>query len=122
MVKRLQFYFIKIKNIFYLNINYINKLRAESTCIRLMITIFSRFFQNIILNLVLSIYMPETFMSSTNLTDNEKIAFMVGFIIVSTVVSYTLQNYQCKSPDSIESNPAFQHLLDSNTLPQPPLG
>lgn len=61
-------------------------------------------------------------MSSTNLTDNEKIAFMVGFIIVSTVVSYTLQNYQCKSPDSIESNPAFQHLLDSNTLPQPPLG
>ena len=83
------------------------KMQVLKKCIKL--------FKNIIYILILYIYMPEIFINNSNINnDNDKMLFMACFVIFSGIMSYILQNYQCKPPESA-SNIAY-NIDDVNNI------
>ena len=82
------------------------KMQVLKKCIKL--------FKNIIYILILYIYMPEMFINHSNIdNDNDKMLFMACFIIFSGVMSYILQNYQCKPPGT---EPDIPYNIDTNNI------
>lgn len=73
---------------------------------------YIKLFKNIIYILILYLYMPELFITNLD-EDKDKMLFMACFIIFSGVMSYILQNYQCKPPGS-ESDIAYN--IDINNI------
>lgn len=70
-----------------------SKIYLLKKCIKLI--------KNIIYISILYIYMPEMFINNLNEDDNrDKMVFMACFIVFSGIMSYILQNYQCKPPGS----------------------
>lgn len=66
--------------------------------------------QHLFYILILFIYMPETFSYQTNLDNNDKMILMACFVIFSSVMSYILQNYQCKPPGTYSAYDNIQHI------------
>jgi hypothetical protein len=78
-----------------------------------------KLFQNIMYILVLYIYMPEIvihYLNDNDNDDNDKILFMFCFVVFSSIMSYILQNYQCKPPETLnESN--MSYTLNHDAVP-----
>lgn len=102
---------IKIKNIF------INMYKKNENLSANKILVFKKcikLFKNIIYILILYLYMPEMFINHSNVDeDKDKMLFMACFIVFSGIMSYILQNYQCKPPGS-ESEIAYN--IDVNNI------
>ena len=76
---------------------------------------FLKLFHHIIYILILYIYMPEMFINQSNLDDKDKMVFMACFIIFSGIMSYILQNYQCKPPGSVNESD-ISYNIDINNM------
>jgi hypothetical protein len=101
---------IKIKNFlikFYIKYKLLSETSKKifKKCIKLL--------TNVLYILILYIYMPDMLINNANMDDNDKMLFMACFIIFSTVMSYILQNYQCKPPESINDS---GYNVDINTI------
>lgn len=70
-----------------------------------IIKFFLNYIKRFIFSLILYLFMPETFMNSTNFNENDKMLFMAFFVVFSFVISYTLQNYECKP--GVYTNPSI---------------
>lgn len=81
-----------------------SKFLVLKKCIKLI--------QSIFYILIISMFMPETLFYETNLDQNDKMMLMVCFVIFSSVMSYILQNYQCKPPGTYSAydNIQQQHI------------
>jgi hypothetical protein len=90
-----------MKKVIFSNIiNFINKYNNISLQKLHVLKKGIKFFKNIFFTLIIYIYMPELFLNTTNLNDNDKMILMACFVVFSGIMSYIIQNYQWKPPGS----------------------
>lgn len=100
-MKKINYFLFFIK----LQYNKISKLK--------ILKIFFKLLHNIIFSLIIYIYMPDMYISNTNLNENDKMIIMACFVVFSGIMSYILNNYQWKPPGS-ESDIVYN--IDINSI------
>lgn len=99
---------IKLK--FFLIVNYKKYQDLNKTSKILVLKKGIKCLQNLFYILIIYYYLPEEFLYQLNLDDNEKMILMAFFVVVSSVMSYILQNYQCKPPGTYSAYDNAQNI------------